>query len=439
MLIPGIIPKEEPVLRVGIILPGDKKKSVSLKINNQKTCIFYIDGKETPLPLGGELKIIASGDGLETSVFENSLEIQNIKLVQQSPDDFIIVEEVVAGRGFHWLKKISVKLPHTVEIVLKDNFLMLLNELPLETYLACVATSEMSAECPVSYIEAQTIVARSWMLANVEQKHVHLGFDVCNDDCCQRYQGVNKLTQKSREGAFKSSGLVLMYQNKICDARYSKSCGGIMEKFENLWENKPLPYMQNIPDADVPFEVDLSREEEMGKWVEDTPKTFCSPYYIPEDQLIKYLGNVDESGHYFRWTIKVSQEELITNLNEKLGLNAGYVISLIPLKRGGSGRLLKLGIKYKNKKNEFLSAVIEKDYEVRRVLHKDFLFSSAIIIEEIKNKQSLVPEAFVFKGAGWGHGAGMCQIGALGMALNGIGVKEIVSHYYPGSELIKIY
>ncbi len=212
-----------------------------------------------------------------------------------------------------------------------------------------------------------------------------------------------------------------------------------MEKFENIWENKPLPYMQNIPDADIPFEIDLCREEEMEKWVEDTPKTFCSPHYIPEEHLIKYLGDVDESGHYFRWTIEVSQKELITNLNEKLGLNAESVISLIPLKRGGSGRLLELEIKYKNKKNEFLSVVIEKDYEVRRVLHKDFLFSSAIIIKEIKNEQSLAPEAFVFNGAGWGHGAGLCQIGALGMALNGFGVKEIVSHYYPGSELVKIY
>ena len=439
MLIPGIIPEKEPVLRVGIILPGDKKKSVSLKIRNQKTCLFYIDDKETALPLGGVLNIIVSGNGLKIFNIENSLEIQNIKLVQQNQDDFILVEKVIAGRGFHWLKEIPVKLPHTIEISLKDNFLLLINELPLETYLACVATSEMGAECPENYIEAQTIVARSWMLANVEQKHVQLGFDVCNDDCCQRYQGVNNLTDKSREGAFKSSGLVLMYEDKICDARYSKSCGGVMEKFENLWENKPLPYMQNLPDAEIPFEVDLSLEEEMEKWVEDTPKTFCSPHYIPEEHLKKYLGNVDESGHYFRWTVKVSQKELITNLNEKLGLNAASVISLIPLKRGGSGRLLKLGIKYKNKRNEFMSAVIEKDYEVRRVLHKDFLFSSAIIIEGIINEQSLIPEAFIFRGAGWGHGAGLCQIGALGMALNGFGVKEIVSHYYPGSELVRIY
>ncbi len=288
MLLPGIIPKEEPVLRVGIILPEDNKKSVSLKIRNQKTCLFYVDDKETSLPEGGELKIMVSDDGLGIPGVENSLEIQNIRLVQQNPDDFILVEKVVAGRGFHWLKEIPVKLPHTLEISLKDNFLLLLNELPLETYLACVATSEMGAECPDSYIEAQTIVARSWMLANVEQKHVHLGFDVCNDDCCQRYQGVNNLTDKSREGALKTSGLVLMYEDKICDARYSKSCGGVMEKFENLWENKPLPYMQNIPDAKIPFDVDLSCEEEMEKWVVDTPKTFCSPHYIPEEHLKKF-------------------------------------------------------------------------------------------------------------------------------------------------------
>ncbi len=254
----------------------------------------------------------------------------------------------------------------------------------------------------------------------IEQKHVHFGFDVCNDDCCQRYQGVNNLTPQSKAGALNTRGQVLMFDNKICDARYSKSCGGVMEKFESIWENKPLPYMQNIPDAKENICVDLTKEPEMKKWVNSVPRTFCSPHYIPENKLKKYLGNVDEEGKYFRWTVETSQQELVDNINEKLKLNAKAVLSLIPLKRAGSGRMLELEIKYIDNDDDLRSYIIEKDYEVRRVLHKMFLYSSALIIEEINPGDQDYPEDFIFKGAGWGHGAGLCQIGALGMMIPGM-------------------
>ncbi|MBK7096084.1 MAG: SpoIID/LytB domain-containing protein [Saprospiraceae bacterium] len=177
---------------------------------------------------------------------------------QNEQDSIIIVKDVIAGRGFHWAKKIDVKLAYRLIISVVNSNILLINELPLEEYLACVATSEMSSECPDTYIEAQSIVARSWMLANVEQKHVALGFDVCNDDCCQRFQGVNNLTEHSRKAARATRGKVLMYNNKIVDARYSKSCGGVMERFENLWENDPKDYMLNIPDAPGNIIVDLT-------------------------------------------------------------------------------------------------------------------------------------------------------------------------------------
>jgi SpoIID/LytB domain protein len=188
--------------------------------------------------------------------------------------------------------------------------------------------------------------------------------------------------------------------------------------------------MQNIPDAKEDFNIDLTKETEMGKWVNKIPETFCSPHYIPENQLKKYLGNVDEEGKYFRWTVETSWQELVKNINEKLKLNAKTVLSLIPLKRAGSGRMLELEIRYIDNDDNPQSVIIEKDYEIRRVLHKMFLFSSAIIIEEIIPEGSDYPEGFIFKGAGWGHGAGLCQIGALGMALNGYKTDEIVYHYY---------
>ncbi len=457
MLIPGIIPDKEPVLRVGIILPEDRKTTIFLDIHEPGSCHIELDNKKSNLPGTGKLKLELRENiislsvpeptsGLSADKEQENKHCHKVKLRQEKPDSYVMVNDVPAGRGFHWLKEIAVKLPGSIEIDIKKGFLCLTNELPLETYLACVATSEMSAESPASFIEAQTIAARSWMLANVERKHVELGFDVCNDDCCQRYQGVNNITRTSIEGAARTRGQVLMWKDTICDARYSKSCGGIMEKFENLWDGDPLPYMQNIADGPGEFNIDLTREDDMREWVSQVPETYCSPHYIPENQLKKYMGKVDEESNYFRWEKKVSQEELCVNLNNKLDIDADKVVSLTPLKRGGSGRLLELEIKYLSKEGKTISMIIEKDYEVRRLLHKDFLFSSAIIIEELYADQTnihvseiKVPAAFIYKGAGWGHGAGMCQIGGIGMSLKGHSAEEIVSHYYPGAELKKIY
>lgn len=403
MLKPGIIPNKEPLIRVGVVLPEDRKEKISLEL--------------------------PSGEKKEISIEDVS---GIIRFESKEKDSFFILHDVTAGRGFHWNKFIEVRLPHAVEVYIKEDFLVVVNELPLETYLSCVATSEMSGDCPPAFIEAQTIVARSWMLANIEQKHVQLGFDVCNDDCCQRYQGLNNITDSSIAGSRNTHGKVLIYGDSICDARYSKSCGGIMESFENLWEGPPLPYMQNITDGPEAIETDLSREPDFYNWVNSEPATWCSPHYIPEKELKKYLGNVDEAGNYFRWKEEISQEELCDNLNNKLELGVKRVISIDPLKRAGSGRLLELRLSYIDKKGEEKELIIYKDYEIRRLLHKKFLYSSAIAIET-------TPLGFRLKGAGWGHGAGLCQIGAIGMSLHGKSAEEIVFHYYPGSELKKIY
>ena len=434
MLVPNSIPKSEPLLRVGIILPEDNQKTVILDLTNSKNISVFFDNKKVDL----EHKLIVF-EAREQRIYFNGFDAEKIKLEQVEENDFIVVKSVVAGRGFHWAKHIEVKLSHQLEFSLKDGNLMLINELPLEDYLASVATSEMSSECPARYTEAQTIVARSWMLANVEQKHIDLGFDVCNDDCCQRFQGLNHLTEHSKRAAENTRGLVLMYKNKIADARYSKSCGGIMEKFENLWENTPRDYMQNKSDAPIDFNVDLTKEKNLVEWVNSVPKAFCSPHYIKEEDLHRYLGNVDEEGSYFRWEIKTSQKELVENIKDKLGIEIKNVISLIPQKRAGSGRILELEIKYIDSKENEKSLIIHKDYEVRRVLHKMFLYSSAIEIITHRTNDSGIPLGFTFKGAGWGHGAGMCQIGGIGMSLAGYKTEEIVKHYYPGVEIKEIY
>ena len=197
--------------------------------------------------------------------------------------------------------------------------------------------------------------------------------------------------------------------------------------------------MQNKSDAPIDFNVDLTIENNLIEWVNSVPKAFCSPHYIKEEDLHKYLGNVDEEGSYFRWEIKTSQKELVENIKDKLGLEIKNVISLVPQKRAGSGRILELEIKYIDSKNNRRSLIIHKDYEVRRVLHKMFLYSSAIEIVTHRTNDSDFPLGFTFKGAGWGHGAGMCQIGGIGMSLAGYKTEEIVKHYYPDTEIKRIY
>jgi len=440
MLQPNTIPTKEPNIRVGIILPEDKQKNVSINIPIKSSYKIEIDGKKSNIgqqEVNINIKENRLNCEIGTKKYENCDQVKFKKLMEEA---YVVVKPVVAGRVFHWKKQIEVKLPDTIEIKVQDKNLLLVNELPLEDYLMCVATSEMGAKCPTALIEAQTVVARSWMLANVEKKHIDLGIDVCNDDCCQRYQGINNLTMHSIQGAKNTRGKVIIYDKKICDARYSKSCGGMMERFENLWEGEPLPYMQNIPDMPKQsnFNVDLTKEENATDWIFSNPKTFCSPHTIDEKELKQYLGNVDEESKYFRWKEEISQEELTKNLNEKLNLNVKNVLKITPRKRAGSGRMLELEIEYVDVDDKIMKKIIYKDYNVRLVLHPKFLFSSAIVIKDEKDNNGLSTK-FIYYGAGWGHGAGMCQIGALGMSLKGYKTEEILSHYYPGSEYVKIY
>lgn len=435
MLIPGMIPENEPILRVGIVLPEDRMTRVN----------FFIQGNARIIGEGQFLDVSSASIGMEVEGTELSFMFRGVKIKSKSftvsledEFDFFEVWPVIAGRGFHWQKEIAVKLNSKLEFDVSDGCILLVNELPMEQYLACVATSEMSADCPDAMIEAQTIVARSWMLANVEQKHRILGFDVCNDDCCQRFQGITNLTDHAVRAAEKTRGRVLMYGNKICDARYSKSCGGVMEIFENLWDGEGLPYMQNLVDAKDMVTPDLTIEENFVNWIHVHPAVFCSEHFIAEESLKQYLGNVDETGHYFRWMIEIGQEELTWNFNQKLNLNAAKIVSLTPLSRGGSGRMLELRIEYQDKDGAVHNMIIYKDYKVREVLHPSFLYSSACLIEPV-NVSNGIPMSFRYTGGGWGHGAGLCQIGALGMALKGFSVEEILEHYYPGSVLNTIY
>lgn len=431
------------MIRVGIILPEDKKQIITVEIPSEPGYELLDADAGIPVQYSGLLRFEhRSHDLIESVPGKSSVwAIRPLSAGAHQARSGIKVFHVAAGRGFHWQKPIDVYLPGNLEIRSYQQHLLLINELPLEDYLMCVATSEMGAACPPAFIESQTISARSWILANIEQKHIALGIDVCNDDCCQRYQGNGNLTDQSIHGALSTVGQVLIYKGKICDARYSKSCGGITESFATIWNGNDLPYLQSIPDTRPDFRhkaLPLSTDESIQLWLDDIPDTFCSPHRVRESSLKKYLGTVDESGTYFRWSFSYSQEELTALLNDKLDLDIRSVIALKPIKRGGSGRISRLEITYNSTEGKQKSTFIDSEYQIRRALHPGFLYSSCFYIQAHPINASY-PQQFNLKGGGWGHGVGFCQIGALGMSLQGYTCEQILAHYYPDSQINKVY
>ena len=413
MLVKGQIPENEPIVSIGLVLPVDEQKSIEIEFGETKE----------------KIQIRAN----EKNLFLNGNPEENIYLTDSS----FTLNPIRAGRGFHWEKQISITVEGELEIKIVYGYLFVINHISLEKYLICVATSEMSGECPQALLESQTVAARSWLLAAAEQKHADLGLDACNDDCCQRYQGIGNLTDAATTASEKTRGQVLIHNEKICDTRYSKSCGGISENNEYVWGGEPKPYLHAVLDGEGSNIPNLKSESDLKKWLTDDQHCFCGPDYVPGNQLEKYLGNVDKSGSYFRWNVSFTQEELTILINEKTGKRFESIQSLQPLKRGISGRIIQLRIDGKIN-GEPSDLILENEYEIRWALHPDFLYSSAFIIEANSTADSL-PSRFTFKGAGWGHGVGLCQIGALGMSLNGTSFTDILSHYFQSTELRKIY
>jgi len=443
MLEKDVIPRTEPQLRVGIVMPEDHFTEITLSLPSDNKFLINT-GNDPQRQISGErlhFKVVRNTILLNNSSGGTDWVVSPSETVAVAPKSGIKAHSIIAGRGFHWQKHIDVFLPGSVRIRLVGERLILINELPLEDYLMCVATSEMGQACPEALIEAQTIVARSWMLANVEQKHRSLGMDVCNDDCCQRYQGTANLNQHAINAAGATRGQVILYNDMICDARYSKSCGGMMESFATVWGGEELPYLKNIPDFDQPVPEsggDLQTEEHARTWINSIPYVFCSSRHVDEKQLKQYLGAVDEDGTYFRWNLRYTQTEICSLLNEKINLQAIAILDLIALERGGSGRIKFLKILYIDQNAVARQHILSRDVAIRGALHHGFLYSSCIYIDTSGSRGG-IPQEFVISGAGWGHGVGLCQIGALGMALSGNDALKIVNHYYPGSNLEKIY
>ena len=365
---------------------------------------------------------------------------------------------VTIGTRFHWERTEDQAFQGNLILwPRQDGTITAVNEIPLEDYLKSVISSEMSAVAPMEFLKAHAILSRSWLLAALDRekkrketslsvrqiaekegevirwydREDHDLFDVCADDHCQRYQGIRKIVSvKPEEVVRETLGRVITYRDEICDARYSKACGGLTEDFDTAWDEKRVPYLMSISDAPVSHPP-IKTEEEAARWILSGPEAYC--HTRDESLLEKILPVFDrETESFFRWTIEYSREELEEILREKSGFDFGDLREVLPLCRGPSGRICRLKIIGSKK-----SMVVGKELEIRRWLSRSHLYSSAFLVK-VKYDRGKA-ERFTFHGAGWGHGVGLCQIGAAVMASQGSSAEEILKHYFRGVEIKKIY
>ena len=366
------------------------------------------------------------------------------------------VEGLRAGRGFHWEKTITLRLPGVLEVRPVGDRLMVACRLPVEEYLVGVISSEMSGECPLEFLKAQCVVARSWTLANTERKHADLGIDYCNDDCCQRYQGLDGATDAARRAVSETSGEVLIAPGgelKVVDANYSKSCGGIAEDPHHVWPDIPKPGLSPLVDAPpsspihamYPLEESRLSEFLTGRWLERCD-AYCCDRVVPPGAIGRYLGRVDVADGLFRWKVSHGRTPLESLLEKKVfqRLNVPDADRPARLDRlrvtrcGVSGRATQVVFDYLDRSGRSRSFTLDDQYWIRHALHESFLYSSAFLVEETRRGDGAL-EQVTLVGAGWGHGAGFCQIGGLGMALQGIGYRDILAHYFPTASLRKVH
>lgn len=397
-------------------MPDDRRKKLDLILTNPSAYII----EKSLLPLSED----KTNANLQISLDDHQTAIRKKK---RNDPSAIIVKQVPAGRGFHWEKTLDIAFPGNMKIMNMGGHLLLINEVYLEDYLSCVAVSEMSPQCPAAFLEAQTIAARSWILAAAEKKHEILGLDACNDDCCQRYQGIGQMTKMSKTATENTRGIVLIYENIICDARYSKSCGGLTENANSVWNMQETPYLKSIYDG-----PNTSQDIDWNTWFTIQPNAYCSPHFVNESTLSDYLGKVDKKGSYFRWQVQFEQNEFCDFFSKKVSESVKHIHKIDALERGHSGRIMKLYINYETEKVISKTLLLKSEYEIRKTLHPSFLYSSCFSIE-------MDEKSIQFNGAGWGHGVGLCQIGALGMALAGFNSHEILKHYYSNTDIRKIY
>jgi stage II sporulation protein D len=441
---------QEPVIKVGIIEHAPEVKG-SLRGRFAVANVIGLKGEFTVRSERGTV-IFTNAEG-QRILSEDEI------LCQPLDQGTFILRAVKIGIGFHWERTEDEIFEGRLKLIAKDGrTVTAVNEISLEAYLKSVISSEMSAVAPIELLRAHAIVSRSWLTALLERKNTkllgivhsestvqssdelirwyghedHANFDVCADDHCQRYQGISKIISKTVAEAVESTrGMFLVSGENICDARYSKACGGLTEDFENVWHDEEVPYLRSVSDS-VTKHKPIRSERDAERWIHSKPEAYCN---TSEENLLKQvLPSFDqETKDFFRWKVEYDREELEELIKTKSGMDFGTLKELIPVSRGASGRIIKLKIVGSAK-----TLTIGKELEIRKWLSKSHLYSSAFTVQTEKNAEG-VPRRFILRGAGWGHGVGLCQIGAAVMASRGLKAEDILKHYFGSAELSKLY
>ena len=437
-----------------------KEPEISVGIVNAQEIHFTLNGNyfakgET---VDGD-QVVSFSEG---GILWNGNLYRELTFTPQDDNNSFSLYDVTIGINFHWERQETQVFMGTLKLVVEEEKIVAINILPVEDYLTSVISSEMSANSSLELLKAHAVVSRSWLFAQIEKRKAmsgkdegffsfiktkdeyirwydredHTIFDVCADDHCQRYQGITKATSPTVAEAVKATrGRLLMYNNKVCDARFSKCCGGATEEFEYCWEDKHYPYLSAVRDAEEEENrplPDLTKEEEAEHWIRKAPKSFCDTH--DKKILSQILNNYDqETTDFYRWKVRYTQEELAELIRTNTKSDYGDIIDLIPVQRGPSGRICKLKIV-----GSLKTMTIGKELEIRRTLSASHLFSSAFVVDK-GNLKDGVPQWFLLSGAGWGHGVGLCQIGAAVMGEKGYSYEEILLHYYKGADIRKFY
>ena len=400
----------------------------------------------------------------EGGVLWNGNQYSKLTFHPQSADASFSLSDVTIGVNFHWERKETQTFLGTLRFVVEADKICAINELPVEKYLESVISSEMSATSSLELLKAHAVISRSWLLAQMKKRREvaasgnnffsfvkkddmlirwydredHTIFDVCADDHCQRYQGITKETSPHVAEAIRQTlGQVLLDGEDICDARFSKCCGGETEEFQYCWEDTPKSYLTAVRDLVLGVKNEehssLQDEATAERWIRSTPPAFCNT--TDKKILSQVLNDYDqETADFYRWKVTYSQEKLQQLFEEKLKMNFGAILDMKAVERGKSGRISKLQIIGTEK-----TFTIGKELEIRRALSDTHLYSSAFVVDKYDKDEQGVPQRFEIIGAGWGHGVGLCQIGAAVMGEQGYAYNDILLHYYQGAEIKQLY
>ena len=402
----------------------------------------------------GEMAISAMGGRLSW----NGILIDSLTLTPNEHGSTFTLHDVTIGIGFHWERNEEQTFSGQLKFIVENELVHAINILPVEEYLTSVISSEMKPTASKEFLKAHAVISRSWVLAQLRSPFrkteatpstdastghdyildriikwydhdQHTLFDVCADDHCQRYQGRTRIISAAAQAAVKETlGQTLVFDGHLCDARFSKCCGGVTEQFETCWQDEHKPYLVALRDSSINEGAlpDLSIEENARQWIMSEPKSFCNS--ADGNILSESLNGYDlETPDYYRWKVEYTVEQVSDIFRRKSGLDIGDIVDLRPIRRGPSGRIYELEIEGTKQ-----TVTIGKELEIRRTLSESHLFSSAFVIEKTQ-------DGFILHGAGWGHGVGLCQIGAAVMASKGYSYREILRHYYPGTTLGRFY